>query len=1401
MTEKNQIVSDDFNVTVTDGRHDAALDIPATASGGTVQVKSNEIKGDFTKPADEKVMEANGVYIHGGYTGTVQFADDLRMSTTATGKNFNADCIYLTGVEDTYGSNGEVTIEKTAKANAAYEKNGRVADAYGIVGKDTVLTLVGNPVDGDFLNMAGLESHFAHMEAGDGLNLSVTTGPAAEMYASAVDAMFYGKIKLGNQNTLTVSAEANDSTTNAQIDAIYSSHDHPYDEPEQGIARQRVEAGDDTTLNASLKSSRNNQSIIQVHGAFLDQTDFSFGDRLTVNTKMTGSGKVGDGSDSVDSGVLVWTSTGSIGDDFKDTVTFSDGAVNRVQGVKVNGLDSESDLSQDASLTVGKNSRVQVNVSRGTLGKGAMGYQVVDGAKLRLGDQAAVDVSLKDAKTDGEVEGINTFGSAQVEAGDNTAICLQMENSPVDTVMGIDVDHAKATLGDHASLSIEADGNSAAAEGQGIWGINASHGGTIEVGNGYRGDIKIAKNPMGVELVNASEGSRITMGSDARETLQVADSQSGVLGRDVIGQSNLTVGDRSHLTLHVYGEGNMSRRAVTGTAINGQSTVVLGNQGSQDLVLEGVAARVFANQVRGQSTLTVGNGQRNTIQIHGTAGGAYANYLYAQDGPSQMTLGDGGVESLSLEGTAGSLVGNSVVNSSLTVGNGHTAILTVTGKDSAASTIAGDELAVAPAAGINLKTGSGYATIIRAEGNNGNVNGMYAVSGAKAQVGDGAVIDIQDRYTGNQQNAVLFGIRNQNAEVSYGSHLRETLAGENVGGVYGIFSTGAQGRTQVGDDALLQVNASAKNTFGVCAQAGGQVDFVGSAAIQMGQDQDAIYSTGEGSLVSAVGNGRKVILGNLEAAKNGSVQLKLNTEDSYMVGDLKSATDGSIKLDLNAPNAYLRGKSTVDGFETASTTAHGLMATAEAADTTASSGDTEMTVANNARWDMTASSQVTKLAHENGGVVNMAYNHDLQRLDVGTYSGNGGIFRMKSDLNELETAGKLHADKVYIQNAVAGSTGLIQVHDQSFLTGHEVTGTKYQLLVTDKSGKAKFSGLTLDDGGLWDVTPTIQNGSYVRNTMGVADAKDTEWYLTKLTKSVNADTKPLLGAVDYSYGLYRNSIDTLRQRMGDLRFLKNKRDAAGIWARTYGGELDGPGYDSKYHAIQVGYDYAANDKSLYGFLGERGIASPHYDYGSSKDHSLAGAIYGTWFGDSGSYTDVVAKWGRDDSKLHTYGPYADSANFRTSSESLSVEYGKTTKLNGHGLFIEPQAQLVLGRLNNKDFTTARGKTVHLGSYDSAIGRLSFVFGQRRPDAAKPYDYYLKASVLHEFGGDRSFHLAATDGETMDLTDHYGSTWYEAGFGGTYRVNNSTYLYADAERSFGSDWHKKWQANVGINWQF
>ena len=69
--------------------------------------------------------------------------------------------------------------------------------------------------------------------------------------------------------------------------------------------------------------------------------------------------------------------------------------------------------------------------------------------------------------------------------------------------------------------------------------------------------------------------------------------------------------------------------------------------------------------------------------------------------------------------------------------------------------------------------------------------------------------------------------------------------------------------------------------------------------------------------------------------------------------------------------------------------------------------------------------------------------------------------------------------------------------------------------------------------------------------------------------------------------------------------------------------------------------------------------------------------------------------------------------------------------------MEPEARMVFGRLGSKDYTTSRGRTVHMGSYDSAIGRL----GKRVTEGDHPYDYYLKFSRFHEFGGDRNFHLS------------------------------------------------------------
>lgn len=580
----------------------------------------------------------------------------------------------------------------------------------------------------------------------------------------------------------------------------------------------------------------------------------------------------------------------------------------------------------------------------------------------------------------------------------------------------------------------------------------------------------------------------------------------------------------------------------------------------------------------------------------------------------------------------------------------------------------------------------------------------------------------------------------------------QTIIGENasvtVNGANGVgICSLSQGITSLLDNATVAAEGR-----GVESKTSGAVIFAGSANIMGGQY--SLFSQDTDSIIDLTAAGtRKTIQGNMLASNGGTIRAVLDTGDSFFTGASGVEGEGS-ELDLD--------------------------------------------LANGARWNMTGDSSVTNLTLNSGAMVNMAANPAYQQLSADTFRGSNGIFYLKTDLDS-QTDG----DKVHLKEAEDGASGKIQVYDASFARGKEVTGTRHLLLVTDDSGKASFTGETLNRGGLWDVTPTIQNGSYVRNSMGVTDAQDTEWYLTKLEKTVNADTRPVLNSGDSVYGFYRLSLDTLRQRRGNLRQRKfQSDDADGLWARNRGGRFSGPGFASRYNLFQLGYDVHHNPGSVYGFFGERGIASPDYQTGSGREHTLAGGLYGTWYGSHGSYTDVVARVGRDDSHISTWGPYPDKADYRTREQSLSVEYGKTLYLDkDKELFLEPQSQLVLGHLSSTRYTTSRGTDVYREGYNSAIGRLGILIGKSYKEGKHPFDYYGKVSWLHEFGGAQTVAMAARNGETLETAVDHGDSWWEAGFGGIYRFSPKIQGYAEVSRTFSSQIRTKWQVNAGVSWQF
>lgn len=78
--------------------------------------------------------------------------------------------------------------------------------------------------------------------------------------------------------------------------------------------------------------------------------------------------------------------------------------------------------------------------------------------------------------------------------------------------------------------------------------------------------------------------------------------------------------------------------------------------------------------------------------------------------------------------------------------------------------------------------------------------------------------------------------------------------------------------------------------------------------------------------------------------------------------------------------------------------------------------------------------------------------------------------------------------------------------------------------------------------------------------------------------------------------------------------------------------------------------------------------------------------------------------------------------------------------------------------------------------------------------------YAKASLLHDFAGSADTYLSLK-GLSNSYSQDIGDTWWEAGLGFDYKVNDSSYLYADIVKTFGGDVETPWQWNVGMRWAF
>lgn len=278
-----------------------------------------------------------------------------------------------------------------------------------------------------------------------------------------------------------------------------------------------------------------------------------------------------------------------------------------------------------------------------------------------------------------------------------------------------------------------------------------------------------------------------------------------------------------------------------------------------------------------------------------------------------------------------------------------------------------------------------------------------------------------------------------------------------------------------GANSVVQINGRAdidfvtdSASFAVNAWNQGKIDFNGAVFINAN-------SIREEHLNKAV----------IAVMENGTVNINQSGGKQVVIKGGISASNGNLNLTLDRSDSVLEGYILSNG-----------------------SSNTALKLSNASAWRLSnmLPSRVGKVELSSDATIDMTFGGmSATELSIGDYSGTGGNFILYTDL-----ASEADGDKVVITNAAAGTT-YVQVKDASLTNGSVVTGNKNLLLITDASKNAAFVGKKLNAGGLWDVTPTIENGLKVTLNDGTQGTEE-QWYLTKIAKAVNNDTGVLLNA-------------------------------------------------------------------------------------------------------------------------------------------------------------------------------------------------------------------------------------------------------------------------------------------------
>lgn len=559
---------------------------------------------------------------------------------------------------------------------------------------------------------------------------------------------------------------------------------------------------------------------------------------------------------------------------------------------------------------------------------------------------------------------------------------------------------------------------------------------------------------------------------------------------------------------------------------------------------------------------------------------------------------------------------------------------------------------------------------------------------------------------------------------------------------------------------------------------------------ETGNDSTAISSKGMGNKVSVSGDTVRLI-GSLDVTGLGNqIEVSMSGKDSFWYGSKCGGSLSEVAISLanqatwifNASGSKYNQNGQLDNL---------------------SLDGGIVVIADEIGWQ-TYENTIIKDSTGNEYVLSDYRNRDgkYSEVDISNLTGPGGIFKIDLDWQTNQGAKQYteKSDFIKIGKAEDNSSQTVWFDISKAHLDEMKDGDKLYFASVG-SGDTTFS--TNADG---EVSSADEIYSFKYSSQSEESDNLTYWFLTKSQGGTNENVALLRNAALASYSL-ASDLDRFHERQGEARH--EERGTNGLWARYRYSDIGRKhAFDMDKNMIQVGYnkevstadshkivslafDYTRADTDLFGVSGS----------GSSDRYGLN--LYYTVLGESGSYADFNAKIGRlgSDYNLRNDSGQKIGGSLWQTFYGVSAELGWKFELNDF-LFIEPQTQLQVIRIEGTRFETESGIKAQIADTNSIIGRVGFRAGSSFSfgSAERISTAYIYGDVLREFKGD---HVFAARGHSTSVDFSYADkeTWYDAGIGANLSLSSNTDLWLNAKYIFGGYFESSRQINAGVRFSF